>query len=78
MLGILGLHDRQRHVRQVCEEIVGATGLLAGGHLSADDNLAIREGILAEHLRLLVPAGAFNRRGDELELGVSSFMWTKA
>ena len=61
---VLGLHHRQRKVRLVEQEVVGPLPLPAHGQLAPNDDPAGREAVFAADLRVGVPSGAGDGRGD--------------
>ena len=54
---VLGLDQRERDVRLVVEDVVGALRLAAGDQLAADDDAALGEADLLADLQHLVPPG---------------------
>ena len=61
---VLGLHHRQWKVRLVAQEVVGPLSLPAHGQLAPNDDPPGREAVFAADLRVRVPSGAGDRRGD--------------
>ena len=68
---VLGLDQRERDVRLVVEDVVGALGLAAGDQLAADDDAALGEADLLADLRHLIPARLAHGGRDELGADVA-------
>lgn len=58
VLVVLGLDDRNRNVRLVIENVIGAFGLAASVQLATDDDATFGEGDLFADLGVQVPAGS--------------------
>jgi hypothetical protein len=68
---VLGLDDRERGAGRVIEDVIGALGLAAGGHLAADDDAALGEGNFLADMEENIPAGSDERGRDELRADVA-------
>lgn len=67
---VLGLDQRDRNVRLIGEDEVGPFALAAMGHLAANEDLAVREGIFLANLQDVVPSCRLQGGKDELRADV--------
>lgn len=61
---ILGFDYREGEVRAVVQKVVRPLFLSSCGDRAAYDDATGREAVLAPYLRILIPPGFFQRRGD--------------